>query len=98
MTTRLARTSDPATSHEAAKHAESRLGLYQWGALAACRQHPGKTATEIAHKSGWADPRVINRRLIELERLGWVRVTGTRMCERTGRRAMTWEATCTPVK
>jgi hypothetical protein len=93
ITHALARTDDPATSHEAARHAESRLGLYQWGALQAVRSHPGMTATEMAHAQGWTDPRVINRRLVELERLGKVRATGARPCSRTGRRAMTWEAT-----
>lgn len=93
MSTALARTTDPQTSHDAAKHAESRLGVYQWEALMACRAHPGYTATEMAKARGWDDPRVINRRLVELERLGKVRVTGARTCSRTGRRAMTWEAT-----
>lgn len=87
----LARHTDPQTSHDAAKHAESRLGLYQWEALMACRAHPGHTATEMAKARGWDDPRVINRRLVELERSGLVRAREPRTCAVTGRRAMTWE-------
>ena len=92
MTT-LARATDPATSHEAARHAEGRLGLYQWEALQSCRAHPGMTATEMARARGWDDPRVINRRLGELERLGMVRAGEPRSCAVTGRRAMTWAVT-----
>lgn len=91
MTT-LARRTDPETSHAAARVAESRLGLYQWEALMACRAHPGMTATEMAEARGWDDPRVINRRLGELAIAGMVRATGSRACGVTGRRAMTWEA------
>ena len=88
MTT-LARTDDPHTSHAAARHAERRLGLYQWEALSGVRLHPGSTASEIAKARGWDDPRVINRRLVELERKGMVRATGSRPCAVTGRLAMT---------
>lgn len=88
--TALARTTDPQTSHEAAHHAEGRLGVYQWEALTACRAHPGCTASEMAKARGWDDPRVINRRLGELARAGMVRAGEPRTCAVTGRRAMTW--------
>ena len=90
MSTALARTTDPQTSHDAAKHAERRLGLYQWEALQSCRAHPGCTASEMARARGWDDPRVINRRLAELARAGMVRAGEPRTCAVTGRRAMTW--------
>lgn len=93
MSTTLARSADPQTSHDAAKLAESRLGLYQWEALMACHAHPGMTATEMAKARGWDDPRVINRRLVELERAGMVRAGEPRPCAVTGRRAMTWTVT-----
>ena len=66
------------------------IGALQAAALALVTKHPGLTATELAHADGQGDPRVLNRRLPELEKAGLVMRGEVRRCERTGRRAATW--------
>ena len=90
----LFRSTDPATSREAAEHIikTGRLKAAQGDALRWVRQHPGHTATELAHAVGVFDPRVLNRRLPELEQMGLVIRCEARPCRVTGRRAAVWEA------
>lgn len=90
----LFRRDDPATSREAAEHMarSGRIKAAQADTLNHVRRHPGLTATELAHRVGLFDPRVLNRRLPELERLGLVVRGEARPCRVTGRRAATWGA------
>lgn len=90
----LWRTTDPETSKEAGRHMVSsgRLKKAQGDALRWVREHPGRTATELAHAVGVFDPRVLNRRLPELERLGLVKRGEPRPCRVTSRRAAVWWA------
>jgi DNA-binding MarR family transcriptional regulator len=89
---KLARTSDPATSKAAARHIVGRLKARQSAALQAVRDWPGQTATELAEACGIFDPRIFNRRLPELEKLGMVERGPARGCRVTGRLAATWKA------
>ena len=89
----LFRRTDPATSREAAAHMveTGKLGEAQQRVLALVRRSPGLTALMLAEVAGEWDPRVINRRLPELERLGLIR-RGEPKRQGTGRRAVTWWA------
>lgn len=87
----LARRTDPATSHDAARGIVGSLGRLQAEALAAIRRHPAHTATELADLAGIRDPRVLNRRISELAADGRIVCVGERACRVTGRRARIWE-------
>lgn len=87
---RLARTSDPQTSHDAAASIVPHLPRLQRQALEAVAMTPGRTATELARLHGVPDPRVFNRRLTELARQGLVVRGPVRRCSVTGRSAATW--------
>lgn len=95
-----ARSTDPATSHEAAEHVR-RSGLaneQQRQCLAAVVRWPGRTASELAGNAGavWKSTLTrydFGRRLPELRRLGVIRNGVARTCKVTGREAMTWEPT-----
>lgn len=84
----LDRATDPATSHEAAASID--LGALQRAALEAVERLPWLTATELAKRAGYGDPRVFNRRLGELEKGGYVLRGTARRCTVTGRTAATW--------
>ena len=58
--------------------------------LEAVTRWPGKTATELTRKLGIMDPRDVNRRLPELERMAHVKRGPRRACQFTGRKAATW--------
>ena len=64
----------------------SRLQLFT---VAAVLVHPDKTSNELAALAG-KDPRVINRRLCEVERRGLVIHGPRRICNVTGRVCLTW--------
>ncbi len=90
-----ARTNDPSTSHEAAKHIASSgsLGKVQRQVLDALRRytfHGCVTGRELAELNGidgaW-------KRLPDLERAGLAERVGTQKCTVTGRKATSWKAT-----
>ena len=87
---RLARSTDPETSHEAARAVVPRLGQLQQQLLEVVREHPGRTMNELAQLKGERDPRTFNRRASELEKAGVIRVGVTKTCSVSGRRARTW--------
>lgn len=87
---RLARSTDPDTSHEAARAVLPNLGQLQQALYEAVREHPGRTMNELANLKGERDPRTFNRRASELEKAGAIRVERTRLCKVSGRRARTW--------
>jgi len=87
---KLARTTDPATSHAAAREILPDLAGLRRAAVEAVANHPGLTATELSRAVGISDPRVLNRRLGECEKLGVVVRGPVRVCSVTGRSAATW--------
>lgn len=88
---KLRRNSDPATSSLSAAGILGQLGWLQHRARRAVHDWPGSTAQELARRLGDGDPRIINRRLNEIEKMGLVRRGQTRKCRVTGRMAVTWE-------
>jgi DNA-binding transcriptional ArsR family regulator len=86
-----ARSSDPATSHEAAREldrsGERRRAAMR--ALQAVRDHPGLTANELELVCGVTDGS-IRKRLKELERMGLVRRGEVRVSGVSGKRNQTW--------
>lgn len=90
----LARTSDPATSHEAAAKIVSRLGEEQEWALGILRANPGKTSNELDDIAGTPKGDV-RKRLPELERLGLAYRDGVRACGVSGNKCGVWWPTNT---
>lgn len=90
----LARRTDPEPSHEAASWAvtSGTVNRLQQHAIVLVQAFPGRTATELAQASEWCngDPRIVNRRLSEVEKRGKVRRGEPRTCSVTGRKAATW--------
>ena len=98
----LARNTDPSTSKEAAASlAEvwlafltnkgiTQLGQAQLDALCLVRAYPGKTALELSRAAGHEDPRHVNRRLRELERVELIVVRGSSVDPITRKRGMRW--------
>ena len=91
-TSPLARKTDPETSKEsaAAMKGSRRRGDMHHLVLEAVRLHPGSTASELTAHEGFADPRLINRRLGELEDSGLIQVRGRRRNPATGQKEMCW--------
>ena len=86
-----ARRTDPATSLEAARKLE-RVGkahTQRMNCVRAVREHPGKTAYEIARILG-CDGIIPGKRLPEARKLGFVKNGTPRVCEVRGSKAMTW--------
>ncbi len=89
---KLARKTDPETSHEAARGMveTGKLGQAQVEVLSLVRRCPGLGAREYATKAGTGDVRTVNRRLPELEAKGLVVRRGTKKCPMTGRAVARW--------
>lgn len=87
----LARTSDPITSHQAARDAERRgvAAAHRLLCLAQVTRHPGQTAAEIAQGTG-LERHAPSRRLPELRDDGLVVNGPIRICRVKGRRSLTW--------
>ena len=87
----FARSTDPATSHEAALEAErsGRAGNQRTACLTQVQARPGLTAAEIAAATG-LERHVPSRRLPELRESGLVENRETRLCRVTGRNSLTW--------
>ena len=85
------RLTDPITSHQAAREAESsgRAASQRAICLAQVFAHPGQTAAEIALACG-LERHVPSRRLPELRDQGLIVNGESRICEATGRLSMTW--------
>lgn len=90
----LARSTDPATSYEAADKVESsgRAPRQRWRCLECLRRHPGATAAEIADYIGM-ERHMPSRRLPELRVAGDVYNGKARICSVTKNRSMTWWVT-----
>lgn len=85
-----ARSTDPATSHDAAHHAAALSAHQRTEILAALRDAPG-TADAIDQRLAYR-PTTAGRRLAELERAGLARRTARTARTRSGRAAEIWEA------
>lgn len=87
----LARTTDPITSHQAARDAERRgvAAAHRLLCLAAVRREPGLTAAEIATRVG-LERHKPSRRLPELRDDGLVINGPSRLCSVQGRPSITW--------
>ncbi len=90
LDTPLARHSDPDTSHEAADLIKPSLNRLRAWAVSCVLATPGLTARELSERHCPGDPKRIDRRLGECERLGTVRRGEPRACTVGGRRAATW--------
>lgn len=87
---RRRREADPETSNIAARKVAPHLADLQRDVLALVKQHPGRTAMELARIYGGPDCRTIGRRLPELVEQGRLSRGDPRACEETGREATTW--------
>jgi len=89
--TRLARNTDPVTSHEAAREIlDSGRAAVQRQAAARCVvTNPGRTSLELS-RLGELDRYQLARRLPEIESAGLVFRAGIRRDEQTGRSGVCW--------
>lgn len=90
-TPRLARRSDPSTSHAAGERLREsgKLRAQQQSVLDALTRWPGSTAVELATNSG-LDRYLVSRRLPELAKAGHVRRMAPRVCKVNGSAQTTW--------
>ncbi|MBA7690628.1 hypothetical protein ES703_99159 [subsurface metagenome] len=88
---RLARTSDPSTSHAAARGVcrSGRLGRQEKAVYEALCQHSGSTSAELAQLMS-GDRYTPSRRLSGLERKNLVLRGRARKCSATGSMCLTW--------
>lgn len=86
------RTTDPASSHEAAARIENtgKAEGQRMRFLAAVQQHPGLTAAELAQHTPGLDRYAANRRLADLAEEGVVYRGDIRECAVLHTRCMTW--------
>ena len=89
---RLARTDDPSTSKLAAAEIVKSLGRLQRWVYELILQHPDMTVNELAERAGARDPRMVGRRVPELERKDLIASPGSRKCSITGHEAKVWVA------
>lgn len=89
--TPIARRTDAASSHEAARHITTTgKRAYQQQVTAAVRAFPGRTSFELAMATD-LDRHMVARRLPECVTAGTVRKGEPKRCSITGRLALTWE-------
>jgi hypothetical protein len=96
MSQRLARTTDPDTSHQAAERtvASGRRDDHVTRVVAAIRSHPGRTSAELAQITG-LERHEAARRTADAEHAGRVRKGPARKCRVSGRAAITWHVPMT---
>ncbi len=87
-----ARSTDPATSHDAAASMRDVAAQQAAAILAHLRTHGPATADGLDAAIGWR-PTTAGRRLAELERVGQVRRLATTALTRSGRAAQLWACT-----
>ena len=91
--TPLARTSDPETSHDAARRQDRDTLVYQWNMIVkALEDHGPMNYSQLDVCCGWDHPRAA-RRLHELVDQDRIRATGDRTLTHTGSPATVYEAT-----
>lgn len=88
---RLARRSDPSTSHEAAERVREFAGGHCGLILDALRKYGPMTCDEIAARIDLL-PHQVNKRTADLQRAGRAAPTGEERLSMSGRRARVWGA------
>jgi hypothetical protein len=90
---RLARSTDPVTSHQAASNVSKTGSAARWQqvALDLIRRRPGMTARELESAGGYENGQ-IRKRLLEVMRGGLIHKGTARTCRVSGRQAATWWA------
>jgi len=88
---RLARRTDPATSHEAARRVSEFAGSQRMAILDALRKHGPMTPEQIGDLPG-IEAYAVRKRQPELERAGLARPNGQIAQTRSGRHQRVWEA------
>lgn len=88
---KMARKTDPQTSHDAAEELAPKLAGVQIAVLAAIQDWPNKTSRELAEKLGW-ETGAVNKRTSELEAAGCIKRHEERRCSISGKKAATWTA------
>ena len=90
---RLARSTDPVTSHQAASNVSKTGSAARWQqvALDLIRRRPGMTARELESAGGHENGQ-IRKRLLEVMRGGLIHKGTARTCRVSGRQAATWWA------
>ena len=71
----------------------SDLGKRERTILQAFEDHPDKTDQEITHLLGATDPNFVRPRRKELYDKGYIRDSGARICNVTGKKAYCWHVT-----
>ena len=89
---RLARRTDPETSHRAAREMETsgKRETDEAFALRMVARYPNSTASELEALLGCRDGKV-RKRLAQLRRLGFIIRGAMKICPHTKRRCHTWE-------
>lgn len=97
--TQAARSTDPATSHEAADFItrDGSRARQQNRAVEIVRSKPGHTSNELADLCG-LDRYMLARRLPECESAGAVHKGAPRVCKISGRKAVTWHPGMAPAE
>ncbi|TSE33482.1 helix-turn-helix domain-containing protein [Tepidimonas charontis] len=88
---RLARKTDPATSHEAARRTAEFAGSQRARILAMLRFHGPLTPEQLGAELG-VEPYAIRKRLPELQKAGLAMPTGEVKPTRSGRHQRVWRA------
>ena len=89
----LSRTTDPETSHDAARRQDRDTLVYQWDMIVnALQAHGPMNYSQLDVSLGWDHPRAA-RRLHELVDQDRIRATGDRTLTHTGSPATVYEAT-----
>ncbi len=83
---RMARTTDPATSHAAAESMREAVARHHWLILGALDQAPRLSAQQIADRTD-IDYVAVGKRMAELRRVHMIERTGTTWPNRSGRKA-----------
>lgn len=92
----LARSTDPATSQEAARRIAPAVGGMKQFVARCVRETPGKTAQELAAKYAPTNLKLFDRRLGEAKIVRLVGRGQARVCTVTGFKAATWWPPDTP--
>jgi len=95
MSPGLARSTDPETSHMAAKALQVSIGRLQRRVLQLIQEHPDRTARELERiaEAFMSPADTVHKRLSELREMGKIVSRHRRQCSVTGRIAQTWRAT-----
>lgn len=88
-----ARVTDPETSHDGAKAIAPHIGILHRQFFDKLKELGQATANEVAMAISDNHARInsLRRRASDLEKAGWIRAIGKRLCQRTGTMATVYE-------